>query len=67
MLAMKKDLESPFRRNQRFEVGDRVVTSNSRLGTVIRVERDEWGEYYVLTLDVLAGEFAYDCSDLEKA
>lgn len=66
MLAVRKDSDFPFRRNRCFEVGDRVITNNCRLGTIIRVERDEWGEYFVISLDILPGEFAYDAVDLEK-
>lgn len=49
-----------------FQVGDRVITSNSRLGTVVRLREDEQGEYIVVKLDILAGEFAYDSWDLDK-
>lgn len=68
MLALKKDSErnSPIRSRHRFHVGDRVITSNCRLGTVVRVDRDELGEYVVVRLDILPGEFAYDPWDLEK-
>lgn len=47
-------------------VGDRVMTHNCRLGTVVRVDRDNLGEFFVVKLDLLRGEFAYDPWDLEK-
>ncbi|HZW83025.1 MAG TPA: hypothetical protein VFF14_06295 [Candidatus Deferrimicrobium sp.] len=47
-------------------VGDRVITANCRLGTVIRLDHDELGDYIVVQLDLLKGEFAYDPWDLEK-
>jgi len=69
MLAMK--YESSKANNQRktltsFQRGDRVITNNSRLGTVVRLDKDEQGEYLVVQLDILPGEFAYDAWDLEK-
>lgn len=69
MLAMKyesqrmKTLRKTFTTFQR---GDRVITNNSRLGTVVRIDKDDQGEYLVVRLDILSGEFAYDASDLEK-
>ncbi len=50
----------------KFQIGDRVITNNCRLGTVVRVDRDDLGEYAVVRLDILPGEFAYDPTDLEK-
>ena len=63
--------ESSKANNQRktltsFQRGDRVITNNSRLGTVVRLDKDEQGEYLVVQLDILPGEFAYDAWDLEK-
>ncbi len=55
-----------YRRNHSFHVGDRVMTANCRLGTVTRVSHDEMGDYFVVRLDLLKGEFAYDPWDLEK-
>ncbi len=49
-----------------FQLGDRVITNNSRLGTIVRVDKDDQGEYLVVKLDILPGEFAYDAGDLEK-
>lgn len=68
MLAVKKDADAPasWHLRSRFQVGDRVITCNCRLGTVVRVDRDDMGEYIVVHLDILAGEFAYDPWDLEK-
>jgi preprotein translocase subunit YajC len=72
MLAMK--YESSNVNSQRktsmaykmFQRGDRVITNNSRLGTIVRVDKDDQGEYLVVNLDILPGEFAYDAWDLEK-
>jgi preprotein translocase subunit YajC len=72
MLAMK--YESLNANSQRktpmmyrtFQRGDRVITNNSRLGTIVRVDKDDQGEYLVVKLDILQGEFAYDAWDLEK-
>lgn len=55
-----------LRKTTRFQVGDRVMTNNCRLGTVVRLDKDELGEYIVVQLDVLNGAFAYDYADLEK-
>ena len=56
---------SSFHRHRKFEVGDRVNTCNNCLGTVVRIDRDEVGDYVVARLDILPGEFAYDPWDLE--
>lgn len=67
MLAIKSDVEAnKLRPRSRFQVGDRVITSNCRLGTVVRIDRDELGEYIVARLDIIPGEFVYDPCDLEK-
>jgi hypothetical protein len=68
MLALKRDARSApiFRTQSRFQVGDRVITCNCRLGTVVRIDKDELGEYVVVRLDILRGEFAYDLWDVEK-
>ena len=68
MFAMNRDSEtsSSFRPKRKFKVGDRVTTCNRCLGTVVRIDRDEVGEYIVARLDILPGEFAYDPWDLEK-
>lgn len=55
-----------LRRQPKFQVGDRITTSNNCTGTVVRVDRDEVGDYIVARLDILPGEFAYDPWDLEK-
>jgi hypothetical protein len=57
---------SPNRRKSQFQVGDRAIAINSQSGTVIRVDRDESGDYIVLRLDILPGDFAYDPWELEK-
>lgn len=49
-----------------FQVGDKVLTNNARSGRVVRLEQDNLGKYYVVKLDDLPGEFAYDVCDLEK-
>lgn len=68
MLATKFEQKSnSLRRITQYLVGDRVMTNNCRLGTVVRVDKDELGEYIVVRLDILPGEFAYDSWDLEKA
>ncbi|SDG32853.1 hypothetical protein [Desulfosporosinus hippei] len=53
-----------LRQRQLFHVGDRVKTSNHYVGTVVRVDRDEVGEYIVARLDEIPQEFAYDPDDL---
>jgi len=53
-------------RKARLYVGDRVMTANCRLGTVTRLDRDDMGDFIVIKLDMLRGEFAYDPWDLEK-
>ncbi|MDA8443166.1 MAG: hypothetical protein M0Z55_12475 [Peptococcaceae bacterium] len=53
-------------RNINVHIGDRVMTHNCRLGTVVRTDRDDFGDYIVVKLDLLRGEFAYDPWDLEK-
>lgn len=69
MLAMKYEsskataLRKTFTTLQR---GDRVITNNSRLGTVVRLDKDDQGEYLVVALDIMPGEFAYDAWDVEK-
>ncbi|AFM00806.1 MULTISPECIES: hypothetical protein [Desulfitobacterium] len=50
----------------KFKRGDRVLTYNSKMGTVVRLEKDEYGEYFVVQLDVLTGEYAYDAKDLTR-
>lgn len=57
---------SPTRRHRhRFQVGDRVKTSNHCIGTVVRIDRDEIGVFIVARLDIMPGEFVYDSEDLE--
>ena len=68
MESIIRDLEarSSLRRQRQFQIGDRVITCNRCLGTVVRVDRDESGDYIVARLDIIRGEFAYDPWDLEK-
>jgi len=47
-------------------VGDPVITHNSRLGIVVRLGRDNFGDYIVVKLDLRKWEFTYDPWDLEK-
>lgn len=68
MLRINSESEtgSSLRHQLQFQVGDRIKTCNHCLGTVVRVDRDEIGDFIVARLDVLPGEFAYDPWDLEK-
>lgn len=50
----------------KFKRGDRVLTNNSKTGTVVRLKKDELGEYFVVQLDTLSGEYAYDAWDLKR-
>ncbi|KUO71974.1 MAG: hypothetical protein APF81_07470 [Desulfosporosinus sp. BRH_c37] len=57
---------SPSRKQRhQFKVGDRVETSNHCRGTVVKIDRDEIGVFIVARLDIMSGEFIYDCEDLE--
>lgn len=67
MIIREPETRSSFRRQKQFRIGDRVITCNHCLGTVVRVDRDEIGDYIVARLDIIRGEFAYDPWDLEKA
>lgn len=66
MVNHDQETGSSYPRKWQFRVGDRVTTSNHRLGTVVRIDYDECGEYIVARLDILPREFAYDPWDLEK-
>lgn len=68
MIAIIREPEtrSYLRRQRQFQIGDRVITCNRCLGTIVRVDRDEIGDYFVARLDIIRGEFAYDPWDLEK-
>ncbi len=48
-------------------VGDPVITHNNRLGIVVRLGRDDFGDYIIVKLNLLKWEFSYDPWDLEKA
>jgi len=65
MIESKKSGSFP-RHERLFEVGDRVVTCNHCIGTVVRVDRDKIGVFIVVRLDILPREFAYEPCDLEK-
>lgn len=47
-------------------VGDPVITHNSRLGIVVRLGQDNFGDYIIVKLDLREWEFSYDPWDLEK-
>ncbi|HBV85190.1 hypothetical protein [Desulfosporosinus sp.] len=65
-MSESKKTGSFLQRNERqFEVGDRVVTCNQTIGTVVRVDCDNNGVFIVVRLDVLPREFAYDPCDLK--
>jgi len=53
-------------RKNKLRVGDPVITNNSRLGIVVRLGRDDFGDYIVVKLDLRKWEFTYDPWDLEK-
>lgn len=55
-----------LRRQQQFQVGDRVETCNHCIGTVVRIDRDENGVFIVAQLDIVPREFAYDPNELER-
>lgn len=48
-------------------VGDPVITENSRLGVVVRLGRDDFGDYIIVKLESAKWEFSYDPWDLAKA
>ena len=64
-IIREPETRSPFRRQRQFQIGDRIITCNRRLGNVVRVDRDEIGDYIVACLDIIRGEFAYDPWDLK--
>ena len=68
MVAINRSSETGtyVRRQYRFQIGDRVMTNNRCLGTVIRIDRDDVEDYIVVRLDILPGEFDYDLWELEK-
>jgi len=65
-ISCEPETRSSLRRQRKLQVGDRVITCNRCLGTVVRVDRDEIGDYIVARLDIIRGEFAYDPWDLTK-
>ncbi|EGW38095.1 hypothetical protein DOT_4039 [Desulfosporosinus sp. OT] len=66
IIMREPEPRSFHRRQQQFKIGDRVITCNRCLGTVVRLDRDEKGDYIVARLDIMRGEFAYDPWDLKK-
>lgn len=65
-IIRESETRPSLRRQRKFQIGDRVITCNRCLGTVVRVDRDEIGDYIVARLDIIRGEFAYDPWDLQK-
>lgn len=65
-MSESKKTSSFLRHERQFEVGDRVVTCNQSIGTVVRVDRDNNGVFIVVRLDILPREFAYEPWDLKK-
>lgn len=65
MIESKKS-GSFLRHERQFKVGDRVVTYNHSVGTVVRVDQDKDGVFIVVRLDILPREFVYEPCDLEK-
>ena len=53
-------------RNTNIVVGDPVITHNNRFGIVVRLGRDNFGDYIIVRLNLLKWEFSYDPWDLEK-
>jgi len=53
-------------RKNNLTVGDRVITNNSCLGTVVRLDHDNFGDYIIVKLDLLKWHFAYEPWELEK-
>lgn len=47
-------------------VGDQVITQNNRLGKVVRLDRDDFGDYVIVKFILLNWEFAYDPWELQK-
>ena len=67
MVAINRNSETgtSLHRLRQFQSGDRVITNNRCFGTVIRIGRDDSGEFIVVRLDILRGEFDYDPWELE--
>jgi len=53
-------------RKSKILVGDPVITHNNRLGKVVRLGRDNYGDYIIVKLNLVKWEFSYDPWDLEK-
>ncbi|MDQ7093799.1 hypothetical protein REC12_09365 [Desulfosporosinus sp. PR] len=56
----------PHKEKSMILVGDLVITHNNRQGRVMRLGRDDFGDYVIVKLDLLEWEFAYDPWNLEK-
>lgn len=63
-IIRKSETGSPLHQ-RKFQIQDRVMTNNHCLGTVIRLDRDDAGDYIVVSLDIIPGEFDYDPWELE--
>lgn len=69
MVTLKKEVIDPSflpRSPKPFAIGDRIVTKHYHLGTVAYTEKDEMGEYIVVTLDKMRGFYAYEPLDIKK-
>lgn len=68
MVAINRNSEtgSSLNRKRQFRIGDRIITTNQCLGTVIRIDHDDVGDFLVVRLDIMPGEFDYDSWELEK-
>ena len=63
--VLAKDALIPIRKKD-ILVGDLVITPNNCLGTVVRLDRDDLGDYFIVKLVLLKWEFAYDPWELKK-
>ena len=66
VINRKSEKGNYLRHQLQFQIGDRVNTYNHCVGTVIRLDRDNVGDYIVVRLDILPGEFHYDPWELDK-
>ncbi len=69
MLTLKKGVAYSDARHwnkNMLAVGDRVMTKNGHCGIVKYVGKDESGEYIIVTLEDLFGEYAFEFSDVKK-
>ncbi|KAB2952627.1 hypothetical protein F9B85_08175 [Heliorestis acidaminivorans] len=53
------------RRSRTYQVGDRVITYNAQEGTITDIVRDDdGGSFCLVRLDHMAGEYAYDFTEI---